>query len=211
VHKIAILDLRILNIDRNECNILVQTKLDKKTGKRVKKLVPIDHGLSFPDTLAVCSFDLAWLSWEQAEKPFSRKSLEYIDSIDVIKDIDLIEKTFKFRPICLRNVRISTTLLKCAARAGLTLSQIGQILCRPDDDETVPSLLERIVEKSRLIADLIVQKKEKFKDSHLRYINDEKSMLSTKNSDLGEEGSPNKGRHRTNSSYMGFQSKSMNG
>lgn len=62
VHKIAILDLRILNIDRNECNVLVKTKLNKK-GKRVRKLVPIDHGLSFPDNLAVCSFDLAWLSW----------------------------------------------------------------------------------------------------------------------------------------------------
>jgi Phosphatidylinositol 3- and 4-kinase len=29
VHKIAILDLRILNLDRNECNLLVRTKVNK--------------------------------------------------------------------------------------------------------------------------------------------------------------------------------------
>ena len=75
VHKIAILDLRILNLDRNEQNILVRNKLkmDKVTGKKklVRTLVPIDHGLCIPDNLAVCSFDLAWLSWRQAEMPFS--------------------------------------------------------------------------------------------------------------------------------------------
>lgn len=62
VHKIAILDIRLMNLDRNECNILVQTVLNKK-GKKVKKLVPIDHGLCLPDNLSVCSFDLCWLSW----------------------------------------------------------------------------------------------------------------------------------------------------
>ena len=47
VHKIAILDLRILNLDRNASNILV-----KKQGDQYK-LIPIDHGLSIPDSLAV--------------------------------------------------------------------------------------------------------------------------------------------------------------
>jgi Phosphatidylinositol 3- and 4-kinase len=83
VHKIAILDLRILNIDRNECNILVRTKISSKTGKKVRRLIPIDHGLSFPDSLAVCSYDLAWLSWRQAEEPFSKRCLGYINSIDI--------------------------------------------------------------------------------------------------------------------------------
>jgi hypothetical protein len=63
IHKIAILDLRLLNIDRNDQNILVTSKINKKTGKRVKTLIPIDHGLCIPDNLAVCSFDLQWLSW----------------------------------------------------------------------------------------------------------------------------------------------------
>ena len=48
---------------------------------------------------------------------------------------------------------------------GLTLAQIGQILCRPDDDETVPSLLENIVSKAELCANLRVQLQKKFKDA----------------------------------------------
>lgn len=57
-------------------------------------------------------------------------------------DIENLEKTFKFRPQCLRNMRISSTLLKKGAKAGLTLAQIGQILCRPDEDDEQPSILE---------------------------------------------------------------------
>ena len=50
----------------------------------------------------------------------------------------------------------------------MTLAQIGQILCRPDDDETVLSLLERIVNKARLIADMMLRMQAKLKDTNLR-------------------------------------------
>lgn len=69
VHKIAILDLRLLNLDRNDQNILVQKVFRKVDRNGVMKkvpvfsLVPIDHGLCIPDNLAVCSFDLCWLGW----------------------------------------------------------------------------------------------------------------------------------------------------
>jgi hypothetical protein len=136
IHKIAIIDLRILNLDRNECNILVQSSgianqdqasnfnnssfssggrtsenldggLTLGSGddasvndfrKSARKLIPIDHGLSIPDTLAVCSYDLIWLSYEQANRPFSKKSLDYIKKIDIMSDIRMLEQTFKFRP-----------------------------------------------------------------------------------------------------------------
>jgi len=62
------------------------------------KLVPIDHGLAVPDTLEICSFDLVWLSYAQAERPFSQKSLDYIRKIDIMDDIKMLESTFKFRP-----------------------------------------------------------------------------------------------------------------
>jgi len=106
-----------------------------KNKSTVIKLIPIDHSLSIPDTLNVCSFDLIWLSYSQAEMPFSQKSLDFIRNIDIMHDIETLENTFKFRPQCLRNMRISSTLLKKGAKAGLTLANIGQILCRPDDDE----------------------------------------------------------------------------
>ncbi len=111
VHKIAILDLRILNLDRNECNILVRNRIDRKTRRKIRTLFPIDHGLCFPDNLAICSYDIAWLSWRQAEKPFSKRIMEFIENIDIMEDIKLLETTFKFRPICLRNIRISSLLL----------------------------------------------------------------------------------------------------
>lgn len=52
-----------------------------------RKLIPIDHGLSIPDTLNVCSYDLVWLSFDQSELPFSHASLQYIRNIDILKDI----------------------------------------------------------------------------------------------------------------------------
>lgn len=67
IHKIAVLDLRLLNLDRNACNILVQNHADPSSGEQRKTLVPIDHGLTIPDSLAIQSFDLAWLDYPQAE------------------------------------------------------------------------------------------------------------------------------------------------
>lgn len=139
VHKIGILDMRILNLDRNACNIMVT----KVAGKY--QLVPIDHGLSMPDSLAVSAFDLVWTGFPQAHEPFSARSLAYIQSVDVIKDLEMLEASLYFRPICLRNIRISTTLLQVGAANGLTLAQIAGILCRSDDDDSQPSLLEQLV------------------------------------------------------------------
>lgn len=135
-----------------------------------RRLIPIDHGLSIPDTLAVCSYDLAWLSFTHAEQPFSAQSLEYIRSIDIMQDIKLLEETFKFRPQCLRNMRISSTLLKKGAEAGLSLAQIGQILCRPDEDDEQLSLLEQIVRKARMCANMMAQIQTRIKDSAMRLI-----------------------------------------
>ena len=63
VHKIAVLDLRIFNLDRNEGNILVQRVTNPAPGEPELRLIPIDHGLTIPDSLAIQSFDLAWLSY----------------------------------------------------------------------------------------------------------------------------------------------------
>ena len=38
-------------------------------------------------------------------------------------------------------------------------------MCRPDDDEDAPSLLESIVNKAQLCANLRLQMQKKFKDS----------------------------------------------
>ena len=52
VQKICILDTRILNMDRNEGNILVSKENSNL------KLIPIDHGLSIPDNFNISDYDL---------------------------------------------------------------------------------------------------------------------------------------------------------
>ena len=122
--------------------------------------------------MAVQSFDLAWLSFPQAEDPFSAETLDYISKLDVDQDIKFIEQNFKVRPECLRNIKITTLLLKEAAAKNFTLAQIGSILCRPDDDENVPSLLEKLVKKAELCANLRINQQRKFKASMISLVND---------------------------------------
>jgi hypothetical protein len=59
--------------------------------------------------------------------------------------MEMLESLLPFREICLKNMRISTLLLQVGARMGLTLTQIGSILCRPDEDDQLPSELETLV------------------------------------------------------------------
>ena len=111
VHKIIIIDLRILNLDRNDGNILVVKKKEpvKKSKKKNKskssemsytyRLIPIDHSLSIPDSLEIYSYDICWMDWDQAHVKFSKESLEYIKKLDILKDIKTLDHTFKFRNI----------------------------------------------------------------------------------------------------------------
>lgn len=81
VHKIAILDLRILNCDRNEANILVVKKMvtnAKGSTSKITNLIPIDHGLSFPDNFEIYDHQIVWMTYKQAHLPLSKKSLDYI-------------------------------------------------------------------------------------------------------------------------------------
>lgn len=138
IHRIAILDIRILNMDRNEGNILV---LDNY------KLVPIDHGLSIPDCFEISEYDLCWMSWVHSKQPLSELCFEYIENIDPIKDISLLKDTMPFRDKCLRNIRISGILLKKGVEAGLSLYHIGSMLFRKGYSDQ-PSVVELSLQKA---------------------------------------------------------------
>ena len=77
-----------MNCDRNEANILVVKKLTNGPKGAVKSttLVPIDHGLSFPDNFEIYEYQIVWMGYKQAKIPFSEVELAYIDSIDPVKD-----------------------------------------------------------------------------------------------------------------------------
>jgi len=140
VRKIALLDIRILNCDRNEGNILVRKE------KGMLNLIPIDHGLSFPDCFQACTYDVVWMEWPQTKKKWTPLELDYISRINPKADVEKLSKHFKFRDICLRNFRIAETVLKKGATAGLTLFEIGTLLYRDDPDFSSP--IEEIIRKT---------------------------------------------------------------
>ena len=62
VHRIAILDMRLANTDRNGSNILVR----RRAGQC--QLTPIDHGMILPASVEDVSFE--WLFWPQVWPSF---------------------------------------------------------------------------------------------------------------------------------------------
>ena len=155
-HKIMILDFRILNCDRNDENILLQKKLKKSKDsdeeQKYYKLVPIDHALSFPSCLEIGDFDICWMSWKQAEVPFTQKEKEYIENINIIEDMEKLNSYIYLRPECWKYFRISNTVLKVGAKYNLTPYEIGSLLYHFDYDYKTPSKIKLIVEKTEKIS-----------------------------------------------------------
>jgi hypothetical protein len=63
VHKIAILDIRIMNADRNAANLLCRRRQDNSL-----ELVPIDHGYCLRSVCDVSWMDWCWLDWPQLKQ-----------------------------------------------------------------------------------------------------------------------------------------------
>lgn len=63
IHKIAILDIRLMNADRNSANILCKRHHDNSI-----ELFPIDHGYGLRDVCDVSWMDWCWLDWPQMKE-----------------------------------------------------------------------------------------------------------------------------------------------
>eukprot|EP00850_Spirogloea_muscicola_P016517 SM000134S26960 [mRNA] locus=s134:362660:366054:+ [translate_table: standard] len=163
VHRIAILDLRVFNTDRHAGNILVRRCRSRElhrsssalTVEDVVDLIPIDHGFCLPETLESAYFE--WLHWPQAAHPFSAEELDYIDKLDVDKEVNMLRAELPMlREGCLRMLVLATTFLKCAAALGLTLADIGAMMSReicgldeePSEFETACFLAKYQVEEA---------------------------------------------------------------
>ena len=64
VHKIALLDIRLLNADRNAANILCR----RRPADGSIELVPIDHGFCLRSVGDVSWMDWCWLDWPQMKE-----------------------------------------------------------------------------------------------------------------------------------------------
>jgi len=140
VHKIGILDLMLFNTDRHSGNILLKKQDDDDS----YKLIPIDHGFSMPESLDGAWFD--WLTWPQAKKPFNTETKNFIESIQVEEEADMLKKCLGIEDKYLRTMKISTTWLKKATAGGLNLFQIADVICRQDLNE--PSELEEMCQQA---------------------------------------------------------------
>lgn len=167
VHHIGILDVRIFNTDRHAGNLLVR-KLDGVGNFGQVELIPIDHGLCLPETLEDPYFE--WIHWPQASIPFSDDELEYIWELDPIRDCEMLRRELPMiREACLRVLVLCTIFLKEAAKSGLCLGEIGEMMSREfRAGEEEPSELEVIcIEARRLV--------------------EEREVFSPKKADLGDE------------------------
>ncbi|GFP95305.1 phosphatidylinositol 4-kinase gamma 6 [Phtheirospermum japonicum] len=153
VHRIGILDVRILNTDRHAGNLLVR-KLDDVGRFGQVELIPIDHGLCLPESLEDPYFE--WIHWPQASIPFSDDELDYIKNLDPVRDSEMLRSELPMiREACLRVLFLCTIFLKEAASFGLCLAEIGEMMSREfRSGEEEPSELEVIcIEARRLIAE----------------------------------------------------------
>jgi len=138
VHRIGTLDIRMFNLDRNGENMLVTRTEDGGT-----KLIPIDHTYSIPPITALNNAYFEWQFWPQSKKPFSQETLDFIASLDVQKDAELL-RLMGFPDENIRTLEISTIFLKEAAAAGWTLFEIASYLSR-GYPLTQPSMFEELV------------------------------------------------------------------
>lgn len=149
VQKIALLDLRLLNSDRNGGNILVRKRSAGNTPKGGGgahydyELIPIDHGYCLPETICIDDpLNLCWYEWRQVKEPMDHDVVKYINSLDAEKDADILRQHLGLKEAALDNLRITTLLLKLGAAAKLSLYDIAQIVVREVSD--TPSELERL-------------------------------------------------------------------
>lgn len=149
VHRIGILDIRLLNIDRHTGNILVNKSYSKQknSSNDVKaELVPIDHGLCLPEVLDDPYFE--WLHWPQATVPFSDYELEYIGSLDPFNDASLLRSELPLlKESSIRIMILCTLFLKHAATTKFCLEDIGDMMTQRFCNGASSSVLEHICRK----------------------------------------------------------------
>ena len=85
---------------------------------------------------------------------------DYIQSIDIISDMEKLSKLIKLREDCWKMFRVTNTVLKICADYNLTLSEISNILYQTDYKHETPSHIEKIIEKvDFLCSDLRIDKR----------------------------------------------------
>jgi len=159
--KIAVLDLRLMNADRNAANLLARKR---RTDSGVTwTLTPIDHGYVLRTKADVAWCDWVWLEWPQMKEPLTKKLKQYVLSIDVDKDVEMLREMLSIDDAACDVYRASCNLLISGVKKGLSLYEIATLACRTDDLGEQPSALEKILFNA---ADLSIHAVENDRFSH---------------------------------------------
>jgi len=154
VHKIAMLDIRLLNLDRNISNILVKCPFG-----RPLELVPIDHGFSLPERLSKvglprgttsATVDWCWTEWPQAKIPLDPFAVKYLREIDIDADCERLREELGIPEGSLANMRLAHIILLKAAKFKVSLYRLAQLFTRRDFDK--PSELENLCSNAEKLA-----------------------------------------------------------
>ena len=141
VQRIALLDIRLFNMDRHAGNMLIQHRPDARSDEHGRvlhitggtlQLVPIDHGFCLPERPTTACFE--WRSWPQARAPLEPEALEYLRRIDAEADALLLRRA-GLRAEAVRTMLVGSMLLLRGVRLGLSLAQIADVMCEPADEE----------------------------------------------------------------------------
>lgn len=142
VHKIAVLDIRIMNADRNTANLICRRDPENPD---FFELVPIDHGYCLRTAADVCWFDWCWLDWPQLKEPVSKRTRDYILKLNIEEDAKMLKERLNIPDRALDYFRASSKLLQAGIRCGMTLYDIAVLCCRNDDAGELPSRLETLI------------------------------------------------------------------
>jgi len=141
----GVLDLLILNTDRNENNVIIDDN---------GKLFLIDHGLAFPYKLELYTFDFTWATWPQVKEPFSEEMKEFILNFDVDSYIEQINdlEHLNLSESAIFLLRFVNQILKNFTKRNATLYDIMKLITR--DEFGKPSqaeiMLNQVQEKYSL-------------------------------------------------------------
>ena len=137
IQKIALFDLRILNADRNEGNLLFK----KENGKI--KLIPIDHGMSMGNKLQIRKSELIWTSYPQIHLPLDPRLVKYVNELKPKDTIQRLYKKLDLPSETLDLIRISEIFIKMCVSRKMNIYEMSQLFYREGEKK---SQLERIIE-----------------------------------------------------------------
>jgi len=146
IQEIALLDIRIVNCDRNGENLLVTRSANKEF-----KLHPIDHAFSLP---SYTSFDnlkhFEWMNYRQSKQPIPQNLKDKIQNINIENDVALA-KSVGLQSEAIVSLRIAHIILTIGAAKNKSFYDIGRFmaskglhnLCK-DTSLSVDSLLIQV-------------------------------------------------------------------